>query len=116
MPQAIEARQHETRILVVDDSEPMRRNLRTLLEGRDHWKVCDEASNGQEAVMKFSNEKFDVVVGDCGGRCQTAIEQSLSPRFAQGLVVARRGIVAVSGGPIADGIAGRGALPRKSYR
>jgi DNA-binding NarL/FixJ family response regulator len=64
MPQAIEARQQETRILVVDDSDLMRRSLRTLLEGRDHWKVCGEASNGQEAVTKFSNEKFDVVVLD----------------------------------------------------
>src|ERR1700685_1959641 len=64
MPQAIEARQQETRILVVDDSELMRRSLRTLLEGRDHWKVCGEASNGQEAFTKFSNEKFDVVVLD----------------------------------------------------
>ena len=63
-PQAIEARQQETRILVVDDSELMRRSLRTLLESQDHSKVCDEASNGQEAVMKLSNEKFDVVVLD----------------------------------------------------
>jgi CheY-like chemotaxis protein len=64
MPQAIQARQQETRILVVDDSELMRRSLRTLLEGQDHWKVCDEASNGQEAVTKFSHKKFDIVVLD----------------------------------------------------
>ena len=64
MPQALEARQHEIRILVVDDSDLMRRSLRTLLEGRDHWKVCDEASNGQDAVTKFSHEKFDVVLLD----------------------------------------------------
>ena len=64
MPQALEARQHEIRILVVDDSDLMRRSLRTLLEGRDHWKVCDEASNGREGVTKFSHEKFDVVVLD----------------------------------------------------
>ena len=64
MPQAIEAPQQETRILVVDDSDLMRRSLRTVLEGQDHWKVCDEASNGQEAVTKFSREKFDIVVLD----------------------------------------------------
>jgi DNA-binding NarL/FixJ family response regulator len=64
MPQAIEAREQDTRILVVDDSELMRRSLRTLLEGRDHWKVSDEASNGQEAVTKFSHEQFDLVVID----------------------------------------------------
>src|ERR1700728_2975655 len=64
MPQALAARQDEIRILVVDDSDLMRRSLRTLLEGRDHCRVCDEASNGQEAVTKFSHEKFDVVVLD----------------------------------------------------
>jgi DNA-binding NarL/FixJ family response regulator len=64
VPHAIEARQQETRILVVDDSELMRRSLRTLLEGQDHRKVCDEASNGQEAVTKFSYQKFDIVVLD----------------------------------------------------
>jgi DNA-binding NarL/FixJ family response regulator len=35
-----------------------------LLEGQDHWKVCDEASNGQEAVTKFSRKNFDIVVLD----------------------------------------------------
>jgi DNA-binding NarL/FixJ family response regulator len=64
MPQAIQAAPQEIRILVVDDSDLMRRSLRTLLEGQDHWKVCDEASNGQEAVKKFSQEKFDIVVLD----------------------------------------------------
>lgn len=50
--------------MVVDDSDLMRRSLRNLLEGQNHWKVCDEASNGQEAVTKFSHEKFDLVVLD----------------------------------------------------
>jgi PleD family two-component response regulator len=36
---SIEARQQETRILVVDDSDLMRHSLRTLLERQDHWKV-----------------------------------------------------------------------------
>ena len=64
MPQTVKPRQKETRILVVDDSDLMRRNLRTVLEAQDHWKVCDEASNGREAVTKFDDEKFDVVVLD----------------------------------------------------
>jgi DNA-binding NarL/FixJ family response regulator len=55
---------HEIRILVVDDSALMRRSLRTLLEGQHNWKVCDEASNGREALAKFNHEKFDVVVLD----------------------------------------------------
>jgi CheY-like chemotaxis protein len=52
MPPAIEARQQETRILVVDASDLMRHSLRTLLERQDHWKVSDEASNGEEAIAK----------------------------------------------------------------
>lgn len=54
----------QTRILVVDDSALMRRSLRTLLDAHDNWKVCDEASNGREALLKFSEDKFDVVVLD----------------------------------------------------
>ena len=42
----------------------MRRTLRNLLERHDHWKVCDEASDGREAVEKFDRGKFDVVVLD----------------------------------------------------
>jgi DNA-binding NarL/FixJ family response regulator len=64
MPQAVHAGPQEIRIMVVDDSDLMRRSLRTLLEGQDHWKVCDEASNDQEAVTKFSDKKFDLVVLD----------------------------------------------------
>jgi DNA-binding NarL/FixJ family response regulator len=52
------------RILVVDDSAVMRRTLRNLLETQGDWKVCDEASDGREAVAKFDKEKFDVVVLD----------------------------------------------------
>ena len=54
----------QTRILVVDDSAVMRRMLRTLLDAHDNWKVCDEASDGREAVSKFSAGLFDAVVLD----------------------------------------------------
>lgn len=42
----------------------MRRTLRNLLETHEDWKVCDEASDGREAVAKFDKEKFDVIVLD----------------------------------------------------
>jgi DNA-binding NarL/FixJ family response regulator len=64
VPQTVQSRQRETRILVVDDSDLMRRSLRTVLEAQDHWRVCDEAANGREAVTKFDDGKFDVVVLD----------------------------------------------------
>jgi DNA-binding NarL/FixJ family response regulator len=52
------------RILVVDDSELMRRSLRKLLEQRDQWKVCSEAANGKEAIEKAQQSSPDVIVLD----------------------------------------------------
>src|SRR6202790_3483340 len=52
------------RILVVDDSQLMRRCLRTLLEQHDKWKVCCEASNGREAIQKAQQADPDVIVLD----------------------------------------------------
>ena len=53
-----------TRILVVDDSEIMRRNLHVLLERHDAWKVCDEAENGREAIEKVERSQPDLVILD----------------------------------------------------
>jgi two-component system invasion response regulator UvrY len=39
------------KILVVDDHEPMRRRIRSLLEG-EGLVVCAEAANGREAIEK----------------------------------------------------------------
>jgi DNA-binding NarL/FixJ family response regulator len=52
------------RILVVDDSQLMRRCLRTLLEQHDSWRVCCEATNGREAVQKAQEATPDVIVLD----------------------------------------------------
>jgi DNA-binding NarL/FixJ family response regulator len=57
-------RSHGARILVVDDNAVMRRTLRSLLERQNDWRVCDEACDGSEAVAKFDEKKFDVVVLD----------------------------------------------------
>jgi DNA-binding NarL/FixJ family response regulator len=61
---SVQYRSSAARILVVDDNAAMRRILRNLLEAHEDWKVCDEASDGREAVAKFDQEKFDVVVLD----------------------------------------------------
>ena len=53
-----------TRILVVDDSQAMRRGLRRLLEQHPHWRVCGEASDGREAVEKAKQIEPDVIVLD----------------------------------------------------
>jgi DNA-binding NarL/FixJ family response regulator len=52
------------RILVVDDSELMRRSLRNLLEQQDQWRVCSEATNGKEAIEKAEQSSPDVIVLD----------------------------------------------------
>jgi DNA-binding NarL/FixJ family response regulator len=52
------------RILLVDDSQLMRRCLRTLLEQKDRWKVCGEASDGQEAIERAQQAAPDVIVLD----------------------------------------------------
>lgn len=62
----VEARQNTSpvRILVVDDSQLMRRCLRTLLEQNDTWKVCSEASNGREAIERVQQTSPDLIVLD----------------------------------------------------
>jgi DNA-binding NarL/FixJ family response regulator len=52
------------RILVADDSPAIRRCLRGLLDQHDDWRVCDEASNGKEAVERFREAKPDLMVLD----------------------------------------------------
>jgi DNA-binding NarL/FixJ family response regulator len=52
------------RILVADDGATIRRYLRGLLDQHDDWRVCDEASNGKEAVERFREAKPDLIVID----------------------------------------------------
>jgi DNA-binding NarL/FixJ family response regulator len=52
------------RILVADDSPAVRRCLRGLLDHHDDWLVCDEASNGREAVERFRSAQPDLIVLD----------------------------------------------------
>jgi DNA-binding NarL/FixJ family response regulator len=52
------------RILIVDDSALMRRNLRTLLEAQDSWEVAGEAGDGLEAIAKTDEQEFDVILLD----------------------------------------------------
>ena len=60
----VSAKTSPVRILVVDDSELMRRALRMLLEQRDQWRVCSEATNGREAIKKAQQSSPDVIVMD----------------------------------------------------
>jgi DNA-binding NarL/FixJ family response regulator len=54
------------RILVADDHEVVRRGLCSLLEAHEGWKICGEALDGREAVVKTKELKPDIVVLDIG--------------------------------------------------
>jgi DNA-binding NarL/FixJ family response regulator len=52
------------RILIVDDHAVVRRGVRSLLESREGWEVCGEATTGREAVTQSLLLRPDVVVMD----------------------------------------------------
>jgi|SRR5215467_8682332 len=52
------------RILIVDDSPPVRTLLRRVLEGQPGWQVCGEASNGKEGIEKAQTVSPDLIVLD----------------------------------------------------
>jgi len=53
-----------TRILIADDSPPIRQGLRNLLESHSGWEICGEAVNGRDAVQKSRQLTPDLVVID----------------------------------------------------
>ena len=53
-----------TRFLVVDDSELVRRSLRTVLQANPEWEICGEASDGETAVEMFKDLHPNIVILD----------------------------------------------------
>jgi DNA-binding NarL/FixJ family response regulator len=53
-----------TRILLVDDHNLMRQQLRQTIQKREQWEVCGEAADGREAVYKHSVLKPHLTVMD----------------------------------------------------
>ncbi len=53
-----------TRVLIVDDVEEVRRDLRVLLSLSDEIEIVGEAANGLEAVRLTESLKPDVVLMD----------------------------------------------------
>jgi two-component system, NarL family, invasion response regulator UvrY len=52
------------RILVVDDNPAVRHYLRSILEQKATWQVCDEARTGGEALARIHRAPPDVVLLD----------------------------------------------------
>jgi DNA-binding NarL/FixJ family response regulator len=53
-----------TRILIADDDSTIRLLLRRLLEMNPAWKVCGEAHDGIDAVLKAMQTSPDLVILD----------------------------------------------------
>ena len=53
-----------TTIMLADDHEVMREGLRAMLETREGWSVCGEASTGQEAVRLAAELRPDIAIVD----------------------------------------------------
>ena len=52
------------RIMIADDSTPVRRGLRTLLGLNSDWQVCGEAVDGADAVEKAHQLAPDLILMD----------------------------------------------------
>ncbi len=52
------------RILIVDDSAPIRNAVRACIELNTDWEVCGEAENGKVAIEKVRRLHPDVVILD----------------------------------------------------
>jgi len=53
-----------TRFLIVDDSELVRKSLRTVLQANPDWEVCGEAADGESAVALFKELHPNIVILD----------------------------------------------------
>jgi DNA-binding NarL/FixJ family response regulator len=52
------------RVLVVDDSKPLRDAVQRLLADLPGWKICGEATNGREAIDMALELQPDVILMD----------------------------------------------------
>jgi DNA-binding NarL/FixJ family response regulator len=51
-------------ILIVDDSESVRRSVRAVLESQPEWRVCGEAVDGLDAIDKARELRPDLIILD----------------------------------------------------
>jgi DNA-binding NarL/FixJ family response regulator len=53
-----------TRFLIVDDSELVRKSLRTVLQANPEWEICGEAPDGESGVELFKELHPNIVILD----------------------------------------------------
>jgi two-component system nitrate/nitrite response regulator NarL len=68
------------RILIVDDFEPWRSFVASLLQKNPEWQIICEVSNGLEAVQKAKESQPDLIVLDIGLPKSNGIEAAPSIR------------------------------------
>lgn len=56
----------KVRILIADDHEVVRRGMCALLEGREGWEICGQATDGRQAVEMAKQLNPDVIILDVG--------------------------------------------------
>jgi DNA-binding NarL/FixJ family response regulator len=76
-----------TTVLIVDDSAPVRRSLRSWFEGYEGWQVCGEAENGAVAVEQVKALNPDIVILDLSMPVMNGLEAarqitSIAPKTA----------------------------------
>lgn len=76
------------KILIVDDSMIMRRNLKAILAEAGH-SVIAEASNGKEAVMEYENHMPDLVTMDITMPVMNGIEavKQIMSKFPEAKII-----------------------------
>ena len=52
------------RILIADDHESVLRGLRAMLGANPAWKICGDAVDGKEAVVRATKLRPDLIVMD----------------------------------------------------
>jgi DNA-binding NarL/FixJ family response regulator len=70
------------RIMLADDYEVIRQGLRKILESRQDWEICGEASDGRAAVELAIKLSPDVVVMDLSMRELNGLEATRRIRRA----------------------------------
>jgi DNA-binding NarL/FixJ family response regulator len=64
----------DLRILIVDDSDRMRRIIASILSLHSGWAICGEAENGISGIEKFQELQPDLVLLDFGMPDMSGIE------------------------------------------